>query len=224
MNSFLQRTQFKKTMEQINEDCMIEMLSYLDPLEIILFYESCNLFQKIINELSRHKGFVVKCTKIVADETVLWFQNQHIQIKLLEKCKKNVWGDQKWYLNGKLHRDNDLPAVVRICGDKQWYQNGYLHRDNDLPAEIYATGTQIWYLHGLLHRDNDLPTLIKYNGTQKWYQNGELHRDEDKPAEIYPSGTQIWFRNGKVHRDNNLPAVIFADGHQIWVKEGIMQK
>jgi hypothetical protein len=50
--------------------------------------------------------------------------------------------------NGKLHRDNDLPAKICYYGDysnpqklkilvEKWYVNGKLHRDGDLPAEIY---------------------------------------------------------------------------------------
>ncbi len=30
------------------------------------------------------------------------------------------------------------------------YQNGKLHRDNDLPAFIGCNGTQIWYKNGKL--------------------------------------------------------------------------
>ena len=38
--------------------------------------------------------------------------------------------------------------------DKQyWFQNGKLHRDNDLPAVVYANGDQIWYQNGKRHRD-----------------------------------------------------------------------
>jgi hypothetical protein len=63
-----------------------------------------------------------------------------------------------------------------------WFRNGKLHRENDLPAVIHFDGTQKWYLDGKLHRDNDLPAIMDANGNQAWFQNGELHRDNDLPA------------------------------------------
>ena len=36
-----------------------------------------------------------------------------------------VDGDQCWYQNGKLHRDNG-PAIVRPDGREEWYQNNKL--------------------------------------------------------------------------------------------------
>jgi len=29
-----------------------------------------------------------------------------------------------WYKNGKLHRDNDKPAIIWNNGDMSWYING----------------------------------------------------------------------------------------------------
>ena len=139
------------------EDVQIEIFSYLYPEEIISFHQSCDNFEQIIKSLSHHKGFVVKCTKIIQDKIVLWFRQNQIQLKLLEelKCKEFYC---VWYLNGKQHRDNDLPAVVYHNGSTCWYQNGLLHRDNDLPAVVWVNGYQAWYQHGKLNR--------------VWYQNG----------------------------------------------------
>ena len=81
-------------------------------------------------------------------------------------------GTKEWRVNGKLHRDNDLPAVVCFNGSKHWYKNGLLHRENDLPAVIYINGTQVWYKEGKCHRDNDLPAIVLDNGTKFWYKNG----------------------------------------------------
>ena len=49
-------------------------------------------------------------------------------------------GTQKWYKNGELHCDNDLPAVTKLDGTALWYKDGKLHRDNDRPAIVYPTG------------------------------------------------------------------------------------
>ena len=47
-----------------------------------------------------------------------------------------------------LHRDNDLPAMIRTDGSQLWYKDGKQHRDNDLPADIHADGEQQWYKGG----------------------------------------------------------------------------
>ena len=122
--------------------------------------------------------------------------------------KINYPNVQKWYQNGKLHRDNDQPAIIRSDGSKEWYQNGKLHRDNDQPAIICSNGNQTWYQNGKLHRDNDQPAIIYPNGKKEWYQNGKLHRDNDQPASITPSGNMKWAQNGKLHRING-PALIY---------------
>ena len=234
-------------MEQLIEDVQIEIFSYLYPEEIISFHQSCDNFKQIIKSLSHHKGFVVKCTKIIQDETVSWFQQNQIQLKLLEelKCKEFYC---LWYLNGKQHRDNDLPANVFHNRSKCWYQNGLLHRDNDLPAIVRCDdGCHVWYKNGLIHRDNDLPAIIfaddekqekqwyrngllhrdndlpaYENGDKKvWYQNDKMHRDYDLPAVIYANGNKAWHLNGKLHRDNDLPALICENGHMEWYKNGI---
>ena len=82
-------------------------------------------------------------------------------------------GNQYWYQNGKLHRDNDMPAVICVNGSQEWYQNGNYHRNNDMPAVITPNGSQFWYQNGKLHRDNDMPAVIRVYGSQEWYQNGE---------------------------------------------------
>jgi hypothetical protein len=99
---------------------------------------------------------------------------------------------KKWFKNGKLHRDNDLPAYIDDDRHTQkWYKEGKLHRDNDLPAVIIDSNyyydhylTQKWYKEGKLHRDNDLPAVIieehiENNSTIKkeWWINGKNQND-----------------------------------------------
>ena len=55
-------------------------------------------------------------------------------------------------LNGKIHRDNDLPAIEYPDGSKVWYKYGKLHRENDLPAIEYASGTKKWFTNGVLNK------------------------------------------------------------------------
>jgi hypothetical protein len=79
----------------------------------------------------------------------------------------------RWYLNGQLHRDNDLPAIEWNDGDKYWYQHGQLHRENDLPAYIIIGGNKYWYQHGKYHRTAG-PAIECADGNKSWYLNGEL--------------------------------------------------
>lgn len=45
--------------------------------------------------------------------------NNEIYTRLLSN------GDQRWYQNNKIHRDNDQPAIIKRNGDKLWYQVKY---------------------------------------------------------------------------------------------------
>ena len=81
----------------------------------------------------------------------------------------NEWRNTK----GLLHRLNDKPAYIRSykftenISEQRWYIEGQLHRNNDNPSVI-INGDQKWYKNGLLHRDGDMPAVIENNGNQKW--------------------------------------------------------
>jgi antitoxin component YwqK of YwqJK toxin-antitoxin module len=57
-------------------------------------------------------------------------------------------GDKYWYLNGKRHRENDLPAIEFANGYKAWYINGKRHRETGAAIED-SNGTKYWYLNGI---------------------------------------------------------------------------
>ena len=141
--------------------------------------------------------------------------------------RDTIKGDRAW-LDGNCqhvlpHSYGDVPVVDEL-GNQDWYRDGKLHRDNDLPAMIRALGTQKWYKDGKLHREGDLPAVIWANGTQNWYKYGKQHRDGDLPAEIWSNGTQVWCKDGKCHRDGDLPAGIGANGTQYWYKDGNLHR
>ena len=69
----------------------------------------------------------------------------------------------------------------------KWYKNGKLHRDDDLPAVIWKEGTQEWYQHGLRHRENN-PAIIRKDSLYAWWLNGNCHR-EDGPAITHVYGS-----------------------------------
>jgi hypothetical protein len=106
-------------------------------------------------------------------------------------------------VNGLLHSwDGREPIYwpVAINGKytvTEWRLDGKLHRDGDLPAQIYQNGSQKWYQHGLLHRDNDQPAMIVPGGDRAWYQRGQRHRNV-YPAIIASNGYRAWYRHGEL--------------------------
>ena len=89
--------------------------------------------------------------------------------------RDTIKGDRDW-LDGNCrrvlpHSYEDRP--VYTYGTSRWYKDGKLHRDGDLPAVICADGTQQWYKEGELHRDGDLPAVIQADGRQYWFRDGE---------------------------------------------------
>lgn len=87
------------------------------------------------------------------DEKIIVSEKQLAILVLVYK------GAQYWYQNRKLHRENDLPAIIGENGSQEWYKNGKRHRDN-LPAVIYPDVMQFWCRNGNLHREKDLPAVI----------------------------------------------------------------
>jgi len=142
-----------------------KILQFQEPIEIIALYET---FKDLIEEMIKHTNFIVECKVVLSDEQIEWFESKKIKVKLLEEYKIGENGNKYWYKNNKLHRDNDLPAIIYENGEQRWYKNGFLHRDNDLASVICPYGYQGWYKNGVLHRDNDLPVIIFSNGYQLW--------------------------------------------------------
>jgi hypothetical protein len=96
-----------------------------------------------------------KATQEIADLKVKLTEAEKSSAQL-EKLKKaftelcveesdpeiDVCGAKRWYklFDGvkKLHRENDLPAVILADGDQHWYQYGKRHRGGINP-QLYAT-------------------------------------------------------------------------------------
>jgi len=87
------------------------------------------------------------------------------------------------------------PAIVRPSGEAWWYVNGKLHRDNDKPAYTSPDGRKAWFQHGVVHRDGG-PAETAPNGRMAYYQQGKLHR-EDGPAIIDPRKGNEWWIHGR---------------------------
>ena len=149
-------------------------------------------------------------------------------------------GSTRWYRDGRLHRDGDLPAFEGIRGVECWYKDGRLHRDNNLPAVVYKGRPQEYHFEGqqyvyrvsngvkatynmseLLHSINDMPANEYPDGTKEWYQDGRLHRDGDLPAIEWANGNKSWLKDGLLHRDGGKPAIERVNEDNEWYQHGI---
>jgi hypothetical protein len=133
-------------------------------------------------------------------------------------------GTKSWYRHGQLHRNWDRPAVEDKFGGKMWYQHGLKHRDGDLPAVVGCFGQRRkeWWRHGKNHRDGDLPAIERGDGFKAWLIDGVHHRGGDRPAIIHPDGKMEWFIYGVRSREGDRPAIVEADGTQRWYLNGCL--
>ena len=87
-------------------------------------------------------------------------------------------GTERWYLNGKLHRD-DGPAGELADGTKVWYLNGE-HDRTDGPAVEWPDGTKEWWVDGVELTEEEFNnrnrTLV---ATIKVYSDGSVERVEE---------------------------------------------
>ena len=96
------------------------------------------------------------------------------------ECIVNQWGDKRWLLHGKLHRE-DGPAVESSTGTKEWWLHGKRHRE-DGPAIEWADGAKNWFLHGGIVQPETLVDLQLSRGVFCYYneQTETLHFVETK--------------------------------------------
>jgi hypothetical protein len=107
-----------------------------------------------------------------------------------------------------------------INGDREWLVEGKHHREDDLPAITCAlTGRQEWYMHGQRHRAGDRPAVVVPGGLQEWFVDGAPHREGDSPAVVHPVWGKAWFRHGLRHRGFGRPACESPDGQPLayWI-------
>jgi hypothetical protein len=143
--------------------------------------------------------FVWRATRVLSDIELAWFACARVRVALFEEVTINhspVFPNAtKYRRNGKLHRDNDLPALVSISNGRvtqSWWQDGELHRDNDLPALIVPGYAQEYLWRGKLHRPSGMPAIEYTDGRREWCWNGvvvgnSLTPDEE-PVWYTPSG------------------------------------
>jgi hypothetical protein len=121
-----------------------------------------------------------------------------------------TWTTRTWSLDGLLHREHDLPAVVHPDGAREWHRYGQLHREHDKPARLYRNGTIAWSTLNRWNRRHDRPASISTKGRRGWIQNGLIHRCHDRPALVRESGTLEWFQHGYRRRAHDPPCHVLA--------------
>jgi hypothetical protein len=117
---------------------------------------------------------VVGSGKVHTEEDKTAAETIHI-VELLQGRFESS-GNVYYFDKGRLHRDEDLPAMELVCGSQIYCQNGVRHRDGDLPAEIWSTGGRSYFQHGVFHRDGNLPAVVLPNGKKYYYNKGVLTR------------------------------------------------
>ncbi len=155
-------------------------------------------------------------------------------------------GRKEWFKDGKLHRENDKPAVIRANGQQEWWIDGKLHRDNDQPAIIFRDRLE-WWQQGVRKRDDDKPEMILKNGFTQDDRDARYLKEnmpemnqgftddslnpieaDDIPTWVIhvciEKETKIWFVDGKVGRLGDLPAVESelenGEFQKIWALDG----
>jgi hypothetical protein len=113
---------------------LIPIVSY-EILKFISYYELDDLLP--IFNLNANDQHIIK-KKIYKQRLTITKYNHHIEYRI----------------EGKLHRENDLPAVELADGTLEWWQNNKLHRENG-PAVIRADGSEEWWVNG-----NQVPSTV----------------------------------------------------------------
>lgn len=132
------------------------------------------------------------CAFRAADRTIVrggcvrWFQERGVPLRLWARMDDMIEsGTKVWYLNGCIHRDDDLPAVVHEDGTRMWHQRGLRHRDNDQPAVMDADGTRIWYQNGKKHRADGRPAVIGRFGGKEYFEHDKATRQPEGFTETF---------------------------------------
>lgn len=89
---------------------------------------------------------------------------------------ERYWGNNEWYLNGKLHRD-DGPAIYSTHGVKKWYKHGLIHREGG-PAIEYVDVK--YYLQNDKYHRIDGPAVVYYDGRKEWFLQDKYYGKNDK--------------------------------------------
>lgn len=148
--------------------------------------------------------FVWRAGRVLSESELAWFNGSRVRVALLEEVRLTTTGVlfnkyTEHLRNGKLHRDNDLPALITHSqrrGDTlAWYQDGELHRENDQPALIMPRYAQEYFWRGKLHRPSGGPAIEYDDGRRFWYWNGVIVGGSSTPDE-----EPLWYNTASYGR------------------------
>ncbi len=127
----------------------------------------------------------------------LWMVVGKTSLQIHYQLMTSIPSYGKAMLNPKLA--SVMKSHFTICtverGITTYTLNGKFHRDFDLPSWICEDGMTCYHQHGILHRDGDLPALVT-SFYQYWHCNGQLHREGNQPAAVYSDGQKNWYYQG----------------------------
>ena len=143
-------------------------------------------------------------------------------------CEVEDLGDgltvTRYTVEGLLHREGDLPALVYSNGGKTYMKKNVIHRDVGPAVWTYNKLTDeftiIYMRHGVRHNDGDSPSIITSKGTMIWFKYGKQTRGNDLPSARYANGDLHWTQNDKLHRLKK-PAIITIKGDMYYYEYGI---
>ena len=84
----------------------------------------------------------------------------------VNKCINKIFEENRKYII------DTMTKIVISPEKKEWYLNEKLHRENDKPAIEDANGYKVWYFNGKRHRENEKPAIERENGDKFWFING----------------------------------------------------
>ena len=83
-------------------------------------------------------------------------------------CIIDANGTKYWYVNGKCHRDNDLPAIECADGNKGWCVNGIPQPDKIAKCCWIIDQTQIFKWHETIDKARSHMGQLLSEGICAW--------------------------------------------------------
>lgn len=124
-----------------------------------------------------------------------------------------------------LHSCADNPAIIITNNyniTKKWYQFGKLHRDNDLPAiEISGYNSNYDFINDNLNDIND------HNHDNDNFNNHNINNVINNYNKNMPIIWQEWFHKGipsrkTIDNDGNVFPAVIGPGYKKWIQDGII--
>ena len=87
----------------------------------------------------------------------------------------------------KKYKDGKYEVKKYSSGSKYWCYNGKIHREDDLPAVECSDGFTGWSIHGEIHRIG-APSIIRPDGSTAWYLDNIKYSEKEYWMELYKRG------------------------------------